>query len=85
MKFMELSLNDGLEISAIHNRLNGSCERGTELKFVTLKPECQNVQTNSSTPSGHENADSKAQLVDWMLGEFKLHITQENDMSLHCT
>ena len=32
---MELSLEDGLEISDIYDRLNGSWERGAELKFVT--------------------------------------------------
>lgn len=60
MEVVELSLEDGLEISDIYDRLNGSWERGAELKFVTLKPWCRNVQTNTLTTSGHENADSKA-------------------------
>lgn len=35
MEVVGLSLEDGLESSDIHDdRLNGSCERGAELKFV---------------------------------------------------
>jgi hypothetical protein len=38
MEVVGLSLEDGLEISDIHDdRLNGSCERGAELKFVTFE------------------------------------------------
>lgn len=38
MEVVGLPLEDGLEISDIHDdRLNGSCERGAELKFVTFE------------------------------------------------